>query len=180
MRTFPLLLVVLFSLPLLAQSPNNEIAVGFGWADYSEDAGESSRDTAATFSYNRFWTPTISTRLGVTEYGIGLTIGGDTGSDISAWTLLVEYHPRRAQRVSPYGGAGVGYVDAEVGAGRHVTAHAERELAPLVKLGADLNVARWLALGLDGTYMRYAPEFSDGRTRDISPIMVTGSLKLRF
>jgi opacity protein-like surface antigen len=180
MRTLPVLLVVLLSLPLFAQHPNNELELGFGWARYAENVGETSRDTAATFSYNRFWSPTISTRFGLTEHGIGLTIGGDTGSDISAKTFLVEYHPRRGQRVSPYGGAGVGYVEAEAGAGRHITVHADGELAPLLKIGADLNLARWFAVGLDGTYMRYAPEFSDGRTRDISPAMLSASMKFRF
>jgi len=173
--------VILLSLPLLAQSaPRNEIAAGFGWAAYTEDVGDASRDTAATFSYNRFWTPTISTRLGLTEFGIGLTIGGDTGGDISAKTLLVEYHPRRGRRVSLYGGAGVAYAEADAGAGRHITVHADGELAPLVKLGADLNLARWFAVGLDGSYMPYSPEFSDGRERDISPLMATASMKLRF
>lgn len=181
MRTFPLLLVLLLSLPLFAQSvPNNEIAIGFGWANYTENVGEAGRDTAATLSYNRFWTPTISTRLGLTEFGIGLTIGGDTGSDISAKTLLVEYHPRRGQRISPYGGAGVGYVEAKAELGRHITEEADGEVAPMLKLGADLNLTRWLAVGLDGTYMRYTPEFSGGRTIDVSPLMATASLKLRF
>jgi outer membrane protein W len=180
MRTLPLLLVLLLSLPLFAQSPNNEISLGFGWATYAENAGDSSRDTAATFSYNRFWTPLISTRLGITEHGIGLTIGGDTGADISVKSLLVEYHPRRDHFLAPYGGAGVAYAEAAVGAGRHITVEADGELVPLLKLGADLNLARWFALGLDGTYMRYAPEFSDGRTRDISPATLSASAKFRF
>lgn len=177
MRTVPLLLVLLVTLPLFAQAPDNEIAIGFGAGHYTAEVGESTRDEAATFSCNRFWTRAFSTRLGVTQYGLGSP--SETGNDIGAKTLVAEYHPRRTRFLSPYGGAGVSYVGADVQT-RHFSGRAESELVALVKLGADLNLARWFGLGADATYMSWEPEFSNGWTADITPLTVTGAVKFRF
>jgi len=105
-----LLLAILITLPLFGQLPKNEAALTFGIFNADDGTGAKSKETAASVSYNRFWTPMVSTRLGLTEYGIGFS----GFADVKAKTLTVEFHPLRHEILSPYFGAGAAYYDARV------------------------------------------------------------------
>ncbi|HYO77841.1 MAG TPA: hypothetical protein VE010_15385 [Thermoanaerobaculia bacterium] len=110
-----LLLLLLLTLPVFAQSPNNEIAVAYGSTSYSEDVGDIARQNTATLSYNRFLTPSISTRLGFTQFGAELAIDLGAGeTDITATTLTAEDHHARGGFFSPFAGAGAAYIGAEI------------------------------------------------------------------
>ena len=181
MRTFPLFLVLLVTLPLLAQSPNNEVALAFGQSRFTENAGDSSGEKTASLSYNRFWTSRISTRFALVEYGVDFAIdlGGRSGVDISAKTLTVEYHFLRDETISPHVGAGAAYAKTGV-SGAHVGGSSDYELTGLVTAGADVNVSRSFAVGLDVTYMPYRPELSNGNQPTLHPLTVAGAIKFRW
>lgn len=116
MRSF--LLALLLSSPLAAQLPNNELGLVLGHASLKEDAGnESSADTAG-ISFNRYWTPSVSTRFSATQFGIE-TFRADLGQgralDMTSYSAAVEYHLRRDRMFSPYAGLGVALVSSTLG-----------------------------------------------------------------
>lgn len=181
MRT-SLLLVVFLSVPLFAQSSDNELAVSYGKGSFKNDIGDASNEAVGSFSYNRFWTPTVSTRLGVTEFGVGpaTDFGGASGIDISAKTLSVEWHIRRDRVISPYAGIGAAYVRTSVST-RHLSASSDNEFTGFATAGVDFNVARWLAIGATSSLMPYEPALSPGGQQvDLSPLSVSGALKFRW
>jgi outer membrane protein W len=182
MRTSLLLMILFLSLQLFAQIPNNELSISYGKGSFKNDIGDASNEAVGSFSYNRFWTPAVSTRLGVTEFGVGpaTDFGGASGIDISAKTLAVEWHIRRDRLVSPYAGIGAAYVSTSL-ATRHLTASSDNEFTGFVTAGIDLNLARWFAIGATSSLMPYEPALSPGGHQvDLSPLSVSGALKFRW
>ncbi len=176
-------LIVLFlvSLPLAAQQTNNEFAVSYGRSYFTEDVADNSYANTVGLTYNRFWTPAVSTRFGVTE--IGAEIPGGLGSsgeiETSAWTASVEYHLLRDARLSPWAGIGAAYVQTEIGS-RRFDASPPHEFTALLTAGADLHLTRFLSLGGDVAYMPYKPDVGPAGEIDVSPVTASGNLKFRW
>jgi outer membrane protein W len=181
MRSF--LLALLLAFPLDAQTLNNELGVSFGRAGLGTDAADESTADTIGLSFNHYWTPAISTRFSVTEFGIQafrLDLGTGRSLDMNAISAAVEYHVMRDNILSPYAGAGIAYVESEIHQIHGGELSAGREVAPLVTVGADLNFARRFAVGFDGTYLMYRPEYAVIGTTDLDPFTISATLKYRW
>jgi len=183
----PFLLTLLLVLPLAvqvaAQTPNNELGLSFGRAGLGTYAAiETTVDTVG-ISFNHYWTPAISTRFAVTEFGVegfNLDFGAGRTLDMNALSADVEYHLLRDRIFSPYAGGGVAYVESEIQQVHSANLSAGRELAPLITVGADLNFARRFAVGVDGTYILYRPEYEVIGSTDFDPFTISATLKWRW
>jgi outer membrane protein W len=179
MRSF--LLAIVLALPMAAQLRNNELGIVFGHAVFKEDvAGESSAD-ALGLSYNRYWTPAISTRFSAIELGVD-TFRVDLGSrsfDMNAYSAALEYHLRRDRLFAPYAGIGVALVSSTIGS-RFVDAGAEAELTALATAGVDVNLFRRFAAGFDATYMPYRPDYPTVGELELNPLTISATLKFRW
>jgi outer membrane protein W len=171
----------LLAVPLFAQQTKNEFAVSYGRANFSEDVGDTSSESTIGLTYNRFWTPAVSTRFGVTEIGADLEIDLATDQTIStsAWTASVEYHLLRDSRISPWAGVGVAYVQTEIGT-REFDASPPHELTGLVTAGADVNLIRLLSIGADVAYMPYKPDVGPIGEVNVSPLTISANVKFRW
>jgi len=178
-----LLVILLLALPVVAQTPNNELAVSIGRAGLGTYAAiETTVDTIG-LSFNHYWTPAISTRFGVTEFGVkpfNLDQGAGRAFDMNAISADVEYHWMHDQLFSPYAGAGLAYVESEIEQVHSGSLSSGREVAPLVTVGADLNFARHFAVGLDGTYVMYRPDYPVVGKVDFDPFTVSAGVKWRW
>jgi outer membrane protein W len=185
MRPFlvTLLLALTLPLPLAAQVPSNELGLSFGRAGLGTYAAvETTVDTIGT-SFNHYWTPAISTRFSVTEFGVqafNADLGAGRTFDMNALSIAGEYHVMRDNILSPYAGVGVAYVESEIHQIHSGSLSAGRELAPLVTVGADLNFARRFALAFDGTYILYRPDYEGFGRTDLDPFTISMAFKLRW
>jgi outer membrane protein W len=177
------LLVLLLALPVFAQTPNNELALSVGRAALGTYAATETTLDTVSLSFNHYWTSTVSTRVGLTEFGVkpfNLDLGAGRTVDMNAISAAVEYHWMRDRRFSPFAGAGAAYVQSEIEQVHSGILSAGPEVAPLVSFGADLNFARSFAVGLDGTYLLYRPEYEGGHREDFDPFTVSAGVKLRW
>lgn len=176
-----IVLAFLLAVPLFAQQTNNEFAVSYGRANFTEDVGETSSERTIGLTYNRFWTPAVSTRFGVTEIGADLSLDFTLDEDIatSVWTASLEYHLLRGARISPWAGIGVGYVQTEIGT-RAYDATPPHEFTGLATAGVDVNLIRLLSVGADVAYMPYKPDVGPVGEVDISPLTVSANVKFRW
>lgn len=185
MRPFIIALFLLaLAFPLFSQTmepTKNEFRFAYGRSYFTEDAGDVSRESSIGLTYNRFWTPRFSTRVGVTEIGADLAIDLGTDNEISSsvWTASAEYHPLRDRRISPWAGLGLAYVQTEIGT-RSFDATPPHELTGLFTAGVDLNIIRLLSIGADVAYMPYKPDVGPVGEVDLSPVTVSGNLKFRW
>lgn len=178
------LAAVLLALPLSAQTTRNEIGVSIGRADMG-DFGD-----AGTFqlSYNRFWTPAVSTKFALTGFGAELTVvdiapgGAQSAGDLEmgAWTAGLEYHFLRDRRISPYVGAGVAYVSSRFTDTPAGDLDADDSVTGTASLGADLNLGRRWAINADATYMPYDAEFPAFGNIDMDPLTLSAGVKFRW
>jgi outer membrane protein W len=178
-----LLVTLLLAFSVAAQTPQNELGLSFGRAGLGTYAAVETTVDTIGLSFNHYWTPAISTRFSVTEFGIQalrLDLGTGRTLDMNAISATVEYHALRDRIFSPYAGGGAAYVESEINQARGAGLRAGRELAPLVTVGADLNFARRFALGLDGTYILYRPDYEGFGRTDLDPFTVSATLKWRW
>ena len=183
--TLTLTLIVLLSLPLFAQNQNNEVGFALGSADMS-DFGDAA---TATFSYNRYWTRGLSTKLDGTGYSAelqvvdlgpgGLASAGDFA--MASYAAQMQYHFLRGRRFSPYFGAGLAYVitrftDTPVG-----ELEADNNVTGIASAGVDLNLGRRWAITGDVTYMPHEAVFPQGATSiDLDPLTISLGAKFRW
>ena len=165
-----LLLLLLLSLPLFAQ--NNEIAVSYGLTNYKH----SSETPAYGVSYNRFWTRTVSTRLGVLDTRKELPDNQGERS-VTAAHASVEYHPLRGRLLSPRLSAGGAYATSEN------TADAvdnDSTVTVIAGAGVDFNLTRHFALGAEVLYIPFTPQARDRFSFALDPRTLFASARFRW
>ena len=177
--------LLLLAFPLLAQSRDNEVGLAIGYADMG-DFGD-----AGTFglSYNRYF-GNLSVKFDVTGFGAELATvdigpGGDPdagGGDfqMSVSSASLQYHFLRGRRLSPYVGAGVGYVHTELVDTPFGDFEADNSVTGLVSGGVDLNLGSRWAIAADATYMPHTAEFDDIETIDTDPLTLSAGVKFRW
>ncbi|HUR79434.1 MAG TPA: outer membrane beta-barrel protein [Thermoanaerobaculia bacterium] len=177
MKRFPLLLVLLVSLPLSAQQqrPDNEVSVSYGQMEV-EDALD--YNDAMGASYNRYWTRVISTRVGVMAGRGDLPDdNGDASSTIIHATL--EAHPFRGRLFSPHAGAGAAYARHKQ---NYIGSNEVDSRVTLALLGGiDVNFTPRFGVGADMLYSHFGEESDGGRfPEDLTSISVFGSARFRW
>jgi opacity protein-like surface antigen len=172
-RSFSLFLVLLVSVPMVAQQARNEVAVSAG----RSDMGELGDAPAFGVSYNRYWTGGLSTRFEVFTAGEENGVGDRrvTTSHISA-----EYHFLRDRAVSPYVGAGLAWVDNTRHLDEFDFTSTESVFTAIGSAGVDLNVSRRFSLGVDVRYLYFDVELGSRFGYQVDPLTVMGSAKFRF
>jgi opacity protein-like surface antigen len=179
--SIPAALLLSFTLTLAAQPANNDVRLSYGRSYFSEDVADNAYANTIGLTYNRFRTPHLSTRFGVTQIGADLAVdlGGDNEVQSSVWTASAEYHPLRERRLSPWAGLGVAYVQTDIGA-RHFDASPSNEFTGLLTGGVDVNMTRRLSIGADLAYLHYKPDLGAAGEINMSPLTFSGSLKLHW
>lgn len=179
-----LLIAAIVSLPLFAQPANNELGLHIGSADMGDfgDAG------TLSLTYNRFWTAGLSTKFGLTAYGADLEVvdlppGGASAAgelEMGALTAQLEYHFLRGSRFSPYAGAGVAFVTAELADTPAGDFEADSEVTAIVNGGVDLNLGRRWAINGDISYMPYTADFVPVESIEMDPLTISAGVKFRW
>lgn len=197
--------MVLAPVVLLAQ--NNDIGVFLSAASYSsttfsnpEAPGETSRinfdeGTGYGVSYDRFWTPNISTELAYTEVDSDVStegydaLSGDVdGAHFWMWTVIAKYHARRFGRTMPYAGGGLahtnGYIDVVGQVFETDTLFFNVETTWVANLGVAYAATPIVILALDAKYVPYSINEIDGEATedsiDVNPLMISAGIHWRF
>ena len=164
------ILLLLFSLPAIAQPGPNELALSLGRWD-SDEIGNGSPAVGA--SYNRFFGQVFSTRLG----GYAARQGDFTSG---ALFLSGEIHLFRAARVSPWVGAGGGYGYVRRAASNDRFVGSETALTGIYSGGVDVTVSPRFAVGADVSYMNYEMSLGNRFGYRVDPVMVSLTGRWRF
>lgn len=184
-RLFPFL-ILLLSLPLAAQTRDNEIGVAIGYADMGDfgDAGTFGLSVSHYFRGNLSW------ELELVGFGAELTAvdvgpGGDPDSgagdfEMGVLSASVQYHWLRNARLSPYAGAGIAFVNTELVDTPFGDFEADRAITGLASAGVHLNLSSRWALAGDVTYMPHTAEFNGAETIDADPLTLSAGVKFRW
>lgn len=174
-RLLPLvLLLLLVSLPAIAQPTNNEVAVSYGRSDFV-DLGNS---RAFGFSYARYWKHGFAVRLGIHRSQKDFPDNQGEKS-AGAYYATAEYHLFRGRLVSPYVGGGVAYGTARMHLSHGFTGK-DSDISGFGDAGVDVNVTPRFAISADVSYMRFDPDLGDRHGSRLDPITTLVSLKYRY
>jgi len=171
-RLLSLPLLLLFTLPAIAQQPRNELAVSAGISSL----GDLGSAPAFGVSYTRFWTDALAVRFGAFSASGDLDDGGTKTA--SAYHASAEYHFNRAARVSPYVGAGLALAVTSVDGLPFDFSASETNPEVILSGGVDVNISRRFALGADVRYMYY--DVGLGSAYQVNPATLLISAKYRY
>ncbi|HEU4889616.1 MAG TPA: OmpW family outer membrane protein [Thermoanaerobaculia bacterium] len=176
-RLLSLALLLLLSLPAIAQQLKNELAVSVGRSQYDQlDDG-----TALGISYNRFWTESVSTRIGAFAAGEAEEANAGIGDDdvVGAYYATAEYHFLRGGRVSPFAGVGFALAFASI---ERLNARSANDtgFAPIVLAGIDIQLTQRFAIGADVSYFQFDADLEDQGSAALDPTTVLVSAKYRY
>ena len=168
-----LLVLLLLSFPLLAQQPryDNEVAVSYG----RNDINDSSDVDVLGVSYNRYWTPILSTRLGMFSGSRDFPEFGSVETRVIHATA--ELHAFRGRLISPRIGGGLAHFDHRVD--EPFFKQHDSKLVPAAIAALDVNITPRLAVGADALYLHY-PSESTRYDPDLTSITLLGSARFRW
>jgi opacity protein-like surface antigen len=172
-RLLPLALL-LFTLPALAQQPNDEVALSYGRATFT-DLGDS---PTIGLSYAHFWRTGIAARVGAQRSQEDFP---DNQGDklVEAFYATAEYHLFRNRLISPYVGGGATYGHARMHLTNAFTAE-DSVISGFGDAGVDVNFTPRFAIGADVNYFRFDPDLGDRYGTRLDPITILGSVRYRF
>jgi outer membrane protein W len=168
------LALLLFTLPAIAQQPQNEVAVSAGYSSL----GDLGSAPAFGVSYTRFWTDALAIRFGAFSASGDLDDGGTKIA--SAYHASAEYHFRRTAPVSLHVGAGLALATTSVDGLPFDFSASETSPEVIVSAGVDMNVSPRFALGADVHYMYYDVELGARSGYQVNPATLLISGKYRF
>lgn len=192
----------LVAFPLAAQS--NEVGLWASWVRLDStgivnfDFDEVSFDdtVGVTVSFDRYWTPAISTEFAVSSWSSDASISNgfltvdDIGSlDIMTYTATGRYHFARESFVSPYLGAGVAFADADefefedAESGEEFSEPVDSEVTFVANAGLNFNFSPSFGAAIDAKYMPYeatAGADEDQLDLEINPLLISAGVRFRF
>lgn len=168
-------LFVFLAFSATAQQSNNEIAVSLGRSQFHQ-LGDA---PAVGLSYNRYWTPALSTRFGAFMAGEDLPEGAGS-KRIGAYHASGEAHFFRDRRFSPYAGFGIALAQSSIKISQFDFSSSEMTVAPIVDAGLDANLTRRFTLGADVRYLYYDAELGSRFGYQLNPLTVLLSAKFRY
>ena len=161
--------------------------------DFDEDMGYG-------VSYNRYWTPNLSTEFAVQNLGGDLEatvtdgttrITVDAGEiNLMAYSGTVQWHFARGGRFAPYVGGGVAYMTGDIDIPSDPddpdfveNIDLDNETTWLVNAGVNIGITDSIALAGDVKYISYDPkaegDTDEGRV-DVNPLIFSAGVKFRF
>jgi len=210
-KWFAVLAVLAFPLSLAAQTPANELGVFVSASSFDDTTlpdDELDVDVELEFdeqigygvSYNRFWTPQLSTEFAVQRLGGDIdvsiidgptTITVDAGEiDLTAYSGTVQWHFGATGRFDPYVGGGVAYVTGDVDLIADPedpesvdNVELENETTWLANAGINYRLTNSIAIGADAKYIAYEPKGkgdADDERVDVNPLVISAGVKFRF
>lgn len=151
-------------------------------------------------SYSRFWTRNLATEISIQQANsdvqarvnagaLGVALGIGT-LDVTALSALLQWHWNPEAMISPWAGAGIVLLDAELNVPRQVAELAELEDADLgqaaswlLNAGVSFRITERIRIAADVKYTRYEPDsptpvIPDGEA--IHPLLFGAGLRFRF
>lgn len=166
-----LLVTLLFVLPITttAQQTRNEVTGSLGRTDLNPFGD----GPAFGVSYNRYWNPMFSTRLGVFAGG-----NENASREIvsGAYHLSAEIHPLGQRIISPWAGIGLALAVTDVDHVDEAFVSSETSLTGIYSGGLDFNLTRRFAIGGEVLYLKH----DDALGIALDQLTVMGSARFRW
>lgn len=205
-RILFLLFIAAGSIRLSAQTPSSDFGAWLVGSDLEEttltEDGDDikigfDKENGFGFSFNHFWTETVSTEIAAQTFHGRMVITSDFGAgpftfeagnlDAIALSALAQYHFNRAGRFSPYVGGGIARLSGDFEAFEDPDGvesfDLESEIAWTVAAGANVRITENLFLAADLKFIPWsavAEGEPESESLDIDPLLLSFGMKVRF